>query len=174
MNFAHGVAEVLRVSVFMLLVTLVGPAFPDSEHVQELDNLIVSSPLQPASANTALPVAILSGDELRMKAASTIGETLQNEPGITSQSFGPGVGQPVIRGQSGPRVQVLQNSLGSSDVSSLSPDHANSTESLWAERIEVLKGPATLLYGSGAIGGIVNVLDNRIPDAIPEKGVQGA
>lgn len=69
-----------------------------SEHVQELDQLIVSSPLAESTSNTALPVSILSGDELRMKASSSIGETLKNEPGITSQSFGPGVGQPVIRG----------------------------------------------------------------------------
>ncbi len=149
-------------------------AYADSEHVHELDSLIVSSPLSRSVANTALPVSVLSGDELRLKAAATIGETLQNEPGITSQSFGPGVGQPVIRGQSGPRVHVLQNGLGSLDVSSLSPDHANSTEALWAERIEVLRGPATLLYGSGAIGGVVNVLDNRIPDAVPEEGLNGA
>lgn len=161
-------------SLFALLFLLGQPAYSGSEHVQELDNLIISTPLEQSTANTALPVSILSGDELRMKAASTVGETLQNEPGITNQSFGPGVGQPVIRGQSGPRVHVLQNSLGSLDVSSLSPDHANSTESLWAERIEVIRGPATLLYGSGAIGGIVNVLDNRIPDAIPENIVQGA
>lgn len=152
----------------------VGLAYAGSEHVHELDNLIISAPNNESAANTALPVSVLSGDELRMKAASSVGETLKNEPGITSQSFGPGVGQPVIRGQSGSRVHVLQNGLGSLDVSSLSPDHANSTEALWAERIEVLRGPATLLYGSGAIGGVVNVLDNRIPDHIPEKIVQGA
>lgn len=148
--------------------------FAESGHVHELDNLIISTPLDESTAGTALPVTLLSGDELQMKAASTIGETLKNEPGITSQSFGPGVGQPVIRGQSGSRVHVLQNGLGSLDVSSVSPDHANSTESLWAERIEVLRGPATLLYGSGAIGGVVNVLDNRIPERLPEKMVEGA
>jgi len=145
-----------------------------SEHVQELDQLIISTPLSDSTANTALPVSILSGDELRMKASSSIGETLKNEPGISSQSFGPGVGQPVIRGQTGSRVHVLQNGLGSLDVSSLSPDHANSTEALWAERIEVIRGPATLLYGSGAIGGVVNVIDNRIPDSIPESVFEGA
>lgn len=157
-----------------LYFSLIGMTQAGSEHVQELDNLIITTPLGESTANTALPVSILSGDELRMKAASSVGETLKNEPGITSQSFGPGVGQPVIRGQSGSRVHVLQNGLGSLDVSSLSPDHANSTEALWAERIEVLRGPATLLYGSGAIGGVVNVMDNRIPDHVPEKVVEGA
>ncbi len=165
----------LRLNAFIFLSCLVSQlVYADSGHVQELDNLIISTPMNESTANTALPVSILNGDELRMKASATVGETLKNEPGITSQSFGPGVGQPVIRGQSGSRVHVLQNGLGSLDVSSLSPDHANSTEALWAERIEVLRGPATLLYGSGAIGGVVNVLDNRIPDQMPEKPVGGA
>ncbi len=146
----------------------------EAGHIQELDKLVISTPLPQSTANTALPVSILSGDELHLKAAATIGETLKNEPGMTSQSFGPGVGRPVIRGQSGPRVQVLQNGLGSLDVSTLSPDHANSTEPLLAKRIEVLRGPATLLYGSGAIGGVINVLDNRIPDSLPESSLQGA
>jgi iron complex outermembrane receptor protein len=105
---------------------------------------------------------------------STIGDTLKNELGVTSQSFGAGVGSPVIRGQSGPRVQVLQNSMGNNDVSSLSPDHANGVEPILAERIEVLRGPATLLYGNGAIGGIVNVLDNRIPEKAFDKIIGGA
>jgi len=158
----------------LVLVFINQQSYAGPEHVQELDQLIISTPLTESTSNTALPVSILSGDELRMKASSNIGETLKNEPGITSQSFGPGVGQPVIRGQTGSRVHVLQNGLGSLDVSSLSPDHSNSTEALWAEKIEVLRGPATLLYGSGAIGGVVNVLDNRIPDSIPETLFEGA
>ncbi|NOR68511.1 MAG: TonB-dependent receptor [Methylomarinum sp.] len=148
--------------------------YAGSEHVHELDKLVVSSPLSQSEANTVLPVSVLSGNELMMKSATTLGETLKHEPGIVSQSFGPGVGQPVIRGQSGSRVHVLQNGLGSLDVSSLSPDHANSTEALWADRIEVLRGPMTLLYGSGAIGGVVNVLDNRIPSVMPDNLIQGA
>jgi iron complex outermembrane receptor protein len=105
---------------------------------------------------------------------TTIGDTLKNELGITSQSFGAGVGSPVIRGQSGSRVQVMQNSMSNNDVSSLSPDHANGVEPILAERIEVLRGAATLLYGSGAIGGIVNVLDTRIPEQAFEKIIGGA
>jgi iron complex outermembrane recepter protein len=163
-----------RIYFFIGLHLVYFSANAGSEHVQELDNLIVTTPLNQSSENTALPVSVLSGDELRMKAASSIGETLKDEPGITSQSFGPGVGQPVIRGQTGSRVHVLQNGLGSLDVSSLSPDHANSTEALWAERIEVLRGPATLLYGSGAIGGMVNVIDNRIPAELPDTQLDGA
>lgn len=94
--------------------------------------------------------------------------------GIHSSSYGSGVGLPVIRGQAGPRVQVLQNGLNSLDASTLSPDHANSTESFWAERVEVIRGAATLLYGSGAVGGVVNVIDDRIPEKTPEQLLSGA
>ena len=160
----------------ILLTTGVAPAFAETDLTQpkELDKLIISTPLTHSASSTALPITILSGDELRLKAGNSVGETLKNEPGIHSQSFGPGVGQPVIRGQTGARAQVLQNGLGSLDASSLSPDHANSTEALWVDRIEVLKGPATLLYGSGAIGGVVNVIDNRVPASVPGQLIEGA
>ena len=138
------------------------------------DVVITSAGLKQSTSKSAHPVSVLSGDELRTKVGQTIGDTLKNEPGITSQSFGSGVGTPVIRGQSGPRVRVLQNSLGNNDVSSLSPDHANGVDPIIAERIEVLRGPSTLLYGNGAIGGVVNVIDNRIPEQVPDKLLGGA
>lgn len=140
-----------------------------AEEVQELEPVIVSAPLHKKTAETVHPVNVLAGEDLSLKQATTIGETLKGELGIHSMSFGSSVGQPVIRGQSGVRVQVLQNGLSSLDASGVSPDHANSTEALLAERIEVLRGPASLLYGSGAIGGIVNVIDNRIPLYVPES-----
>ncbi|MBL1262558.1 TonB-dependent receptor [Methylomicrobium sp. RS1] len=140
----------------------------------ELDPIIVTSPLQLKLSDSAMPVTVLSDEELRMKTGHSIGETLKNELGIHSQSFGPGVGTPVIRGQAGPRVRVLNNGIGSNDASAISPDHATSVEPLLAERIEVLRGPATLLYGSGAIGGVVNVIDNRIPDRAFDKALNAA
>lgn len=140
----------------------------------ELNELVVSAPFSLKVSESAKPVTVLSGEKLRTKIAGTLGETLKNELGITTQSFGSGVGTPVIRGQAGPRVRVMQNSIGNNDVSTLSPDHANSVEPLLAERIEVLRGPATLLYGSGAIGGVVNVIDNRIPEILPTKLIGGA
>lgn len=120
------------------------------------------------------PVNVLSGDNLHSAAASTIGETLNGLPGVSSTSFGPGVGLPVIRGQTDNRVKVMQDSIGSMDASVASPDHAVTLEPLLATKIEVLRGPATLRYGSGAIGGIVNVLDNRIPDKLPDNITGGA
>lgn len=166
----------LRLAQLLPFWTLTASSIALAEDAQtkKLEPLVVSAPLPKTSAETAQPVTVLTGDELRMKAGTTIGETLSQEIGIHNSSFGPGVGQPVIRGQSGPRVRVLQNSLGNLDVSTLSPDHANSTEPILAERIEVLRGPATLLYGSGAIGGIVNIIDNRIPDQVPAQFITGA
>jgi iron complex outermembrane receptor protein len=160
---------------FLLSTTAAAPAvYAAEEDVQELDEVVVTAPLQDKASESAVPVTVLSDEELRLKVGRSIGETLKNELGITSQSFGPGVGTPVIRGQSGPRVRVLNNGIGSNDVSAISPDHATSVEPLLAERVEVLRGPATLLYGSGAIGGVVNVIDNRIPGKLPDKLLGGA
>lgn len=143
------------------------------EHSEpNIEELIVTSTLHRSRADTAMPVNILTGEELREKVAATLGEMLQDQVGVTTASFGVGVGAPVIRGQSGNRVQVLQGGVGNIDASALSADHANSLEPALAERIEVIRGPATLLYGNGAIGGVVNVIDNRIPSSVPE-GVSG-
>lgn len=149
--------------------SLVLPAQAQEQSINELEPVIVTSPLQLKLSESAMPVTVLSDDELRMKTGHSIGDTLKNELGISSQSFGPGVGTPVIRGQAGPRVRVLSNGIGSNDVSAISPDHATSVEPLLAERIEVLRGPAALLYGSGAMGGVVNVIDNRIPGQMFDK-----
>ncbi|MGK0441152.1 MAG: iron complex outermembrane receptor protein [Pseudohongiellaceae bacterium] len=128
-----------------------------------LEHTLVSVPIHKQISKTALPVTVLTGDELRSAATSTIGDTLSNKPGLANASFGPAVGQPVIRGQQGPRVSVMQNSIKSADASNISADHAVSIEPLLADSIEVLRGPATLLFGGGAIGGVVNVIDSRIP-----------
>ncbi len=139
---------------------------PEHHHVEEV---LVTGVLGKAQKDSAMPVNVLTGEQLRENAASTIGETLQNQIGVNTASFGPGVGQPIIRGQGANRVQVLQNGTGALDVSNTSQDHANTVEGILAERIEVIRGPATLLYGNGAIGGVVNVIDNRIPSQVPEK-----
>ena len=161
--------------IFLAVITSCSiQAFADEFSTVELENVVVTAPLQDKVSESAVPVTVLSGDELQMKNGHSIGETLKNELGIHNQSFGPGVGRPVIRGQSGPRVRVLNNGVGANDMSSISPDHAVSVEPVLAERIEVLRGPATLLYGSGAIGGVVNVIDNRIPSHMLDKALTGA
>ncbi|MEH6583251.1 MAG: TonB-dependent receptor [Halioglobus sp.] len=153
-----------------LLALATGTAMATEQPVME--HVLVSVPLHKKTAETALPVTVLLGEDLRRAASSTIGETLSNSPGLANASFGPGVGQPVIRGQQGARVTVLQNGTSSADASNLSADHAVAVEAMLADSIEVLRGPATLLYGGGAIGGVVNVVDNRIPTTL-EEGVSG-
>ncbi|KFZ28247.1 membrane protein [Pseudidiomarina atlantica] len=124
--------------------------------------VITASPLARTELNSAQPISVISGDELREKQAHTLGETLAQEPGINATHFARVASSPVIRGLDGPRVKITQNGLDTGDVSRGSPDHAVTTETSVAEQIEILRGPATLLYGSGAIGGVVNVVDERI------------
>jgi iron complex outermembrane receptor protein len=161
------------ITLLVAFSSFVMPAIAD-DLSNELDEVIITAPNKQKLSQSALPFTVLTEDDLRMKSARSIGETLKDELGISSQSFGPGVGTPVIRGQSGPRVRVLNNGSGANDVSAVSPDHASSVEPLLAERIEVLRGPASLLYGSGAIGGIVNVIDNRIPGKTFDKSLNSA
>lgn len=112
------------------------------------------------------PVTVLQGDNLRRKREISLGDTLTNELGVSSSFFGPGAGRPIIRALDGPRIQVLENGVGTMDVSTISPDHAVTVETLNASQIEILRGPATLLYGGGATGGVVNVVTDRIPNRL--------
>lgn len=118
------------------------------------------------------PAAQYSGQGLLLRSQTTLGETLNNTPGVSSTYFGPNASRPVIRGLDGDRVRILSNSGASLDASSLSYDHAVTADPISVERIEVLRGPAALLYGGNAIGGVVNVIDNRIPRE-PSPGING-
>ena len=147
---------------------------PRSDKAHLLDEVIVNStPLRETADQVITPVIVLTGSELDDAKANTIGETVAKEIGVQTTSFGAGVGRPVIRGLDGPRVSVLSNGLGSGDVSTVSQDHAVAIEPFLADQIEILKGPSTLLYGSSAIGGVVNVEDGRIPQRVPEDGISG-
>ncbi|WP_159627424.1 TonB-dependent receptor domain-containing protein [Massilia puerhi] len=120
------------------------------------------------------PVTSLGGSELVRARESTLGETLAHQPGITSSHFGAGASRPVIRGMDGPRVKILSDGAEIQDASTISPDHAVAFEPVLAERIEVLRGPSALAYGGGAVGGVVNILDRKIPTAMPENGLEGS
>ena len=120
----------------------------------------------------ATPASVLSGSALLQRRAGTLGETLDGLPGVASTGFGPNAGRPVIRGLDGDRIRVLDNGGASVDASSLSFDHAVASDPLVADRIEVLRGPAALLYGGNATGGVVNSIDNRVPRA-PISGLAG-
>ena len=135
--------------------------------------VVVGNPLGGDARDLALPVTVLMGDELLRRRGNTLGETLNGQLGVSSTWFGPNAGRPVIRGLDGDRVRVLSNLSASFDASSLSYDHNPSVDPLAIERVEVLRGAAALLYGGTAIGGVVNVIDNRIP-AAPLQGVRAA
>lgn len=124
---------------------------------------VTASPLGRADVDLAQPASVLDEEALRRKRAASLGDTLAQEPGVQSSAFGPAAGRPIIRGLDGPRIRVLENGIGTMDASAVSPDHAVTTESLNAEQVEILRGPASLLYGSGAIGGVVNVVSNLVP-----------
>ncbi|MCW8876403.1 MAG: TonB-dependent receptor [Kangiellaceae bacterium] len=134
--------------------------------------IIRANPLDHTALNMATPTILMSGEELMLKRSSTLGEILQFEPGLSMSSFGPAVARPVIRGLGGSRVQIANNQMIVQDASTTSADHDVGVEPLLAEQIEVVKGPATMLYGSGAIGGIVNVTDKKI-NADQLDGVSG-
>lgn len=129
-----------------------------------LDELVVtSSPLGGSLNEQAQPVSILTGEKLKLQLQPSIGETLAGEPGISSTYYGPAASRPVIRGFDGERIKILQNGTATLDASAASVDHAVTVQPINIDHIEVVRGPATLLYGTSAVGGIVNVIDDRIP-----------
>lgn len=134
--------------------------------------VIQAHPLNRTASDLATPVNVLERDQLA-GGATTLGQALEGQVGVQADQFGGGASRPVIRGQTAPRVKVLSDGSEVMDASGISPDHAVTVEPLLAERIEILRGPSTLLYGSGAIGGVVNVIDNKIPTALPDNGLQG-
>ncbi|MEO5810494.1 MAG: TonB-dependent receptor plug domain-containing protein, partial [Sphingomicrobium sp.] len=113
-------------------------------------------------------VAVLGGSDLAAQVRPSIGETLARQPGVTASGSGPNVSKPVLRGLSGDRIRILVDGIGSLDVSGSSSDHAVAINPLTADSIEVLHGPAALLFGASAVGGVINVIDSRIPRVIPD------
>lgn len=133
--------------------------------------VITANPL--GSQQIAAPSSVLEGDELTFQQKGSLGETLKSQPGVSSSYFGPGASRPIIRGLDGDRIRLLQNGIGALDASSLSYDHAVPQDPVTVDRVEIVRGPAALLYGGSAIGGVINTFDNRIPTE-PVEGVHGA
>lgn len=145
------------------------------QSVFHLDELVVSAAAGAVRRSEAYqPASVVTSRDLLATAESSLGETLSREAGVTSTFYGPGASRPIIRGLGGDRIRVLEGGVGVGDASGTSPDHAVAVEARTADRIEVLRGPATLMYGSAAVGGIVNVLDSRIPRERPEGRVSGS
>ncbi|MEE4384523.1 MAG: TonB-dependent receptor [Pseudomonadales bacterium] len=166
------------VSLFLAGAALSAGAQAEDRDVPEtfqLEEVIVrSSPLRTAIEEIALGTTVLDRSDILRNLDGTIGETLARQPGVSSTFFGPGASRPIIRGLGGDRIRVLNNDISTFDVSTASNDHlVGSTEMATAERVEILRGAQTLRYGQNAVGGVVNVFDNRIPRSRPDDGFEG-
>jgi len=158
-------------SLLLLGTTMAAAQTSNTEGQAEIDEVIVrSSPLRSSINEIVLGTTVMGRDDILRQLDSTIGETLNRQPGVSSTFFGPGASRPIIRGLGGDRIRILSNDISSFDVSTSSNDHLVATEMANAETVEILRGAATLRYGQNAIGGVVNVFDNRIPRARPEDG----
>lgn len=140
-------------------------------HTPVSAEIIVTAPFERDRLGLLAGTTVLQGTELTREIRNTIGETLSRQAGVSSTSFGPNASRPILRGFQGERIRVLTDGIGSFDVSNTSVDHAVVVNPQLAERIEVLRGPASLLFGSNAVGGVVNVIDSRIPRSVPEEAV---
>ncbi|MFZ4109938.1 MAG: TonB-dependent receptor plug domain-containing protein, partial [Polymorphobacter sp.] len=154
-----------------VLADVAAPGADTALHSTVSAEIIVTAPYARDRATTLSGVTVLQGTDLIRELRGTIGDTLSRQAGVSSTSFGPNASRPVLRGFQGERIRILNDGIGSFDVSNTSVDHAVVINPQLAERIEVLRGPASLLYGSSAIGGVVNVIDKRIPREVPTEPV---
>ena len=160
-------------SVAILAVIAPSVYAQDDESTQKLDTIQVTAhPLVQTAVDYSAADNVIKSDQL-VQGGTTIGEALSDQVGVYSNQFGPGASRPVIRGQDAARVKVLANASETMDVSTLSPDHAVTVDPTLAKQIEIVRGPSTLLYGAGNVGGLVNVTDNKIPTQMPENGYEG-
>ena len=154
----------LKKITFILLFIFTYPALAADKAILTVPTTAVTgNPLGVSSDQMVIPISILNGRELSLKRENTLAETLNSIPGVSNSSFGPSAGRPMIRGMDSDRIKILQNGVNNLDASNLSFDHGVSIDPLIIEQIDVIRGPATLLYGGGAVGGVVNAIDHRIP-----------
>ena len=146
------------------------PAPPQNYHAPEQREIVVTG-FRRNRTDVLSGTSVVTGDELTRDLRPTIGESLAHQPGVSATSFGPNASRPILRGFQGERIRVMTDGIGSLDVSNTSVDHAVAINPLTADRIEVLRGPSALLFGSSAIGGVVNVIDARIPRRVPDDPV---
>jgi iron complex outermembrane receptor protein len=146
---------------------------PQAAEIRVQDVIVTGAPFGVTDRASLLAVDVLDEEDLAVAPAATLGDLVNGLPGVRSTNFAPGASRPVIRGLSGPRVQVLTNGLGMIDASSVSPDHQVAVDPAEARRIEIVRGPSTLVFGGSAIGGVVNIIDDRIPTERAEGGVDG-
>ena len=163
--------NLITLSIFAIISPAVFAA--DAIESQQLATIqLQAHPLQQSAVDFAVADQVITHKTLAERGTS-IGEALATELGVSSNQYGAGSSRPVIRGQDGPRVKVLQHASETADVSSLSPDHAVTVDPILAQQVEIIRGPSTLLYSAGTVGGLVNVTDQKIPTQMPEKGYEG-
>ena len=166
--------NLITLSIFAVVApTVFAEQSSSSIPVQTMDTIQVQAhPLVQTAADFAVADHVVDQKALSER-ATTIGDALADELGVYSNQYGSGSSRPVIRGQDGPRMKVLQHASETADVSTLSPDHAVTVDPILAKQVEVIRGPSTLLYGAGTVGGLVNVTDQKIPTQMPEDGLEG-
>lgn len=166
--------NLITLSIFAVVApTVFAEQSSSSIPVQTMDTIQVQAhPLVQTAADFAVADHVVDQKALSER-ATTIGDALADELGVYSNQYGSGSSRPVIRGQDGPRMKVLQHASETADVSTLSPDHAVTVDPILAKQVEVIRGPSTLLYGTGTVGGLVNVTDQKIPTQMPEDGLEG-
>jgi iron complex outermembrane recepter protein len=160
-------------SVALATAQTIPPADTPPDKVKLGEFVVTSSALDRAADEIAQPASVLGGRRLDVARQSSLGETLAGEPGVSSTYFGPGASRPVVRGMGSDRIRVLTSGVGTMDASVVSPDHAVSIDPLLIDRVELVRGPAALLYGGSAIGGVVNIIDSRVLEEKPARAVEG-
>lgn len=163
--------NLITVSIFAVLSPA---AFADTDATNtQLETIqLQAHPLVQTAADFAVADHVIDQKTLAER-STTIGDAMADELGVYSNQYGSGSSRPVIRGQDGPRVKVLQHASETADVSTLSPDHAVTVDPILAKQVEIIRGPSTLLYGAGTVGGLVNVTDQKIPTQMPNNGLEG-
>lgn len=176
----------IRRSAFALLATTsvvvavpvsaeeVAPEQDEREHKAGTGSIVVTGLSLNNEQRVALPVVVLSGDELAHRRQGGLGETLAGLPGVHLDNFGGGASRPVIRGQTVPRIEILTDGANLFDASSVSPDHAITTDPLLLDAIELQRGPAAARYGGNALNGAINLIDGKIPKSLPAGNLTGA
>lgn len=163
--------NLITVSIFAVL-SPAAFANTDATNTQLEKIQLQAHPLVQTAADFAVADHVIDQKKL-IERSTTIGDAMSDELGVYSNQYGSGSSRPVIRGQDGPRVKVLQHASETADVSTLSPDHAVTVDPILAKQVEIIRGPSTLLYGAGTVGGLVNVTDQKIPTQMPNNGLEG-
>ncbi|MCH9798001.1 MAG: TonB-dependent receptor plug domain-containing protein, partial [Gammaproteobacteria bacterium] len=160
-------------NIFICILSIfVSYAYAKDTNIAIQEIPVTANPLQLNSNDMVRPVRIIGSKELMHNSSASLGRNLKNIPGISNSSWGENVGRPVIRGMDGNRIKILNNGLGVNDISALSGDHPVGIDALSADQIEIIKGPASIIYGGGSVGGTINIIDHTIHNEFI-KGLTG-